>query len=165
MNEECKQVGHSLRNLKEVMIDHWEREVRKTLVHSKMEESPVLRNHISEILDNLSHLLIDGELDDIEMGKAHGFQRAVLTKFTVQEIMMEFALLRSTIIDFLYPFGDRDCAKLVHNYIDIITKYSVAEFLYDLTLLQRVKREEPGNEIHELRSSPYIVNQNNQITI
>lgn len=146
----CQDVGESLSRLKKVILDHWESAVRSSINHSEQEHSIIIRDHLSDILDNLILYLTKGELDEMELGKAHGNHRAILTKFTVQDILKEYSLLRETLITYLYPMGEIGCAKLVHKYIDIIAKNSVTEFLSE-TYVKRVSKDSRGSEVEELK--------------
>lgn len=146
----CQDVGQSLNRLKHVILDHWENDVRLSINHSEEEHSIIIRDHLHDIIDNLILYLTKGELDEMELGKAHGNHRAILTKFTVQDILKEYSLLRETLITYLYPIGEIGCSKLIHKYIDIIAKNSVTEFLSE-TYVKRVNKEEGGSEIKELK--------------
>src|SRR5687768_5604345 len=103
MNNECSEVAVSFRTLKLAIIEHWRRLVKTTIPRAAPEDLVILEDHMGEILDNLASILETGEIPNVEMGKAHGFHRAVLTKFTFQDVLKEYSLLRETIIDYHYP--------------------------------------------------------------
>ena len=95
-----------------------------------------------KILENLCSTLNGKEQDDSKEAKAHGFQRAILTQFTIEDLLNEYALLRETLINYIYPIGDLDCVKFIHRYIDSLTKYSVIEFIQHLQISSRVILED-----------------------
>lgn len=155
-NDRCREVGQTLELLKEVVLDHWEKLVRDSIEKTLHQDSVILKDHFSDILDNLVKILRDNVMDEVELGKAHGFHRVILTNFTIQDILKEYSLLRETLIDYLYPMGEIECSKLVHKYLDIVLKNSIAEFLNDLPLVSRVEKNHLGEEIKEIVTNPVI---------
>lgn len=156
MKTMCAETGQSFENLKRIILSHWEDLVREVIERSRHEQSVILHDHIPEILDQLILILLKGEVDEVELGKSHGFHRALLTNFSLPDLMTEFSLLREAIIDYLYPMGDVRCSKLVHKYIDILSKHSVIEFLNDQTLKYGLSRTAVGSEIKEIKNNPVI---------
>ena len=146
---ECQDVGDSLTKLKHAILLEWEKRVRGSIQEMKHENNIILHNHIIEILEQLARLLSTGEMDSEELGKAHGFQRAALTKSSLNDILQEYSLMRETLIDYLYPMGNIICAKIVHKYIDILCKYSMVEFITYLDSIQ-VKVETETGEAKEV---------------
>ncbi len=155
-NTTCIETGESLSKLKKVILSHWEEQVRKVITNSKHEPSIILSDHIPELLDQLICILRDGEINEIELGKSHGFQRAMLTRYSVADLLTEFSLLRETLIDYLYPMGDQQCAKIVHKFIDILSKHSTIEFINDMLMKQSFNRQQLGSEVNEIKNNPII---------
>ncbi len=147
------ETGVSLSTLKKVILHQWERMVREVISSSRHEQSIILNDHIPELLEQLIDILRSGTVDENELGKSHGFHRAVLTRFSLSDLLTEFSLLRETLMDFLYPIGDVRCAKLVHKYIDILCKYSVIEFAKDRMIKDRLEVRDAGNETREIIES------------
>lgn len=152
----CHEIGCSLQLLKEVILDHWEQLVRDSIAKAVHQDAIILKDHMPEIIDQLIYILKEKSLDELEVGKSHGFHRLVLTNFSIQDVLKEFSLFRETIIDYLYPMGAIDCSKLVHKYIDIVQKNSISEFLNDLPIASRVDKNHFGSELQELESNPVI---------
>ena len=136
----CRDVGRTLKLLKEVILDHWEHQLRKNLSEAFHADPIVLKDHFSEILDELILALDRNEIQEIYHARAHGFQRAILTNFTFQDVLQEFSILRMSIIDYLYPMGDIECSKFVHTFIDQAARDSISEFLRDVTIKKQFEK-------------------------
>lgn len=152
----CHDIGSSLELLKDVILDHWEGLVKESITKAADQDTIILKDHMPEIIDQLIYILKEKSMEELELGKSHGFHRLILTNFSIQDILKEFSLFRETIIDYLYPMGAIDCSKLVHKYIDIVQKNSIAEFLNDLPIASRVEKNYYGSELQELKSNPVI---------
>ena len=155
-NTHCFETGESLFKLKKVILSRWEELVREVILNSKHEPSIILLDHIPDLIDQLINILRNGEVHEEELGKSHGFQRAMLTSYSVADLLTEFSLLRETLINYLYPMGDKDCAKLVHKFIDILSKHSTIEFINDLSMKQSLHRQVMGSESKEIKNNPII---------
>ncbi len=158
MNETsgCTQTGESLSILKNVILDQWERLVREVISSSKHESSVILQDHIPHLLGQLELILKSGVIDEVELGKSHGYYRSTLTDFSVADIMTEYSLLRETLIAYLYPMGDMDCSKLIHKFVDILAKHAVVEFMNDQITHRSLSYEPIGSEVKELIDNPVI---------
>lgn len=152
----CAETGKTIQVLKDVIIDHWEGLVREVIASSKHESSLILKDHVPEILNQLTNILINGKLDGIEIGKSHGFYRAILTRYSFEDLLTEFSLLRETLIDYAYPMGDINCSKLIHKYIDILLKHSAIEFLSAEASRLSSQDQKIGSEIKEIKENPVI---------
>lgn len=152
----CIETGETLFKLKKVILSHWEDLVREVILSSKHEPSIILLDHVPDLIDQLISILRSGEVQEMEFGKSHGFQRAMLTNYSVADLLTEFSLLRETLIVYLYPMGSMDCAKLVHKYIDILSKHSTIEFIHDISMKKSLYRQELGSEAKEIINNPII---------
>ncbi len=152
----CIETGISLETLKNVIILEWEKLVREVVASSRHESSIILQDHIPALLDQLTNILKTGKVDEIEIGKSHGYYRSNLTDFNVADLLTEYSLLREIIMTYLYPMGDLGCAKVIHKFIDILTKYAVVEFINDQLIHRTLPVEQLGNEIKEIKENPVI---------
>lgn len=123
--------GQSLETLKFVIILEWEKLVREVNKSSRSEPSILLQDHIPELLDQLSHILRTGIVDEFEVGKSHGYLTSTMTNFSVADLLTEYSLLREILITYLYPLGEIDCAKVIHKFLDILMKNAVLEYLLE----------------------------------
>lgn len=154
----CFETGESLRILKEVIIDHWEHLVRDVIGESKHEPPLILKDYVPELLEQLITILKKGKIDEAtEIGQAHGLHRAMMTRYTFEDLLTEFSLLRETIIDYIYPMGSIKCSKLVHKYIDILLKHSSIKYLSEHSMSRQSLALSQGNEIREIKANPVIV--------
>lgn len=128
-NESFIELADRILTLDKVILSQWEKLVRDSLDFRKKESHIILQDHMPEILKNLALALKRGLRDDMQLARAHGFQRAILTKYTIDDLMMEYAIFRETLIIYLYPIGDLECVKFMHWYLDCLSRHSVLEFL------------------------------------
>lgn len=156
MDVPCYETGHSLSVLKNVILHEWEMLVREVISSSQHESSIILQDHIPEILDQLEQILKEGKIDEKELGKHHGYYRSTLTRFSVGDLLTEYSLLREVLVVYLYPMGDLGCARLIHKYIDILSKHSTIEFINDQLLHRSLTIEELGDEVREIVENPVI---------
>lgn len=152
----CFDTGQSLDTLKNVIILEWENLVREVVTASRHEPSIILQDHIPELLDQLANILKTGKVDEIEIGKCHGYYRSTLTDFSVADLLTEYSLLREILITYLYPMGDIGCAKVIHKFVDILTKFAVVEFINDQLLHRTLPTDQLGNEVKEIKNNPII---------
>lgn len=152
----CLETGQSLSTLKNVILMEWETLVREVVSASKHESSVILQDHIPDMLDQLANILKTGKVDEIEIGKSHGYYRSTLTDFSVADLLTEYSLLREILITYLYPMSEQRCAKLIHKFIDILTKHAVVEFINDQILHRTLPSDQLGNEVKEIHDNPVI---------
>ncbi|MES2527420.1 MAG: hypothetical protein V4598_10040 [Bdellovibrionota bacterium] len=152
----CHETGISLDKLKGVILVEWETLLRKVIASSEHESTVILMDHIPEILSQLESILKKGHVDEIELGKHHGYFRSLMTNYSLSDVLTEYSLLREVLIHNLYPMGDMGCSKLIHKFIDILTKHSVIEYLNTQTVHQALSNSLIGNEIQELKDNPVI---------
>jgi hypothetical protein len=158
--KECQETGVSLSTLTNVILLEWETLVRNVIASSQHQSSIILQDHIPEILQQLEKILTDGKVDEIELGKHHGYYRSTMTDYCFADIITEYSLLREVLITYLYPMGEIECAKLIHKFIDILTKHSVVEFVNSQLLHRSLTIEEIGNETQEIKNNQVIPTQN-----
>jgi hypothetical protein len=156
MDETCYETGHSLSVLKNVILHEWEVLVREVIKHSRHESSIILQDHVPTLIDQLIGILKENKLDEVEVGKSHGYFRSTLTNFSIADLMTEFSLLREILVIYLYPFGNLECAMIIHKFIDILAKHSVVEFANDSILHRVVPINSIGNEVQEIKANPII---------
>ncbi len=152
----CGNAGHSLSNLRSVILAEWETLVRGVISSSRHESRMILLDHMPIILDQLLLLMKEGEVDEEELGKKHGYFRLTMTDFSLADVLTEYSLLREVLINYLYPLGDIQCAKLVHKYLDILLKHSVIEYMNTQIVHRSLSIESLGSEKQEILQNPVI---------
>lgn len=152
----CFETGNSLSTLKNVIILEWEKLVREVVSASRHEPSIILHDHVPELLDQLANILQTGIVDEVEIGKSHGYYRSTLTHFSVEDIFTEYSLLREILVLYLYPMGDLNCARVIHKFIDILTKHAVMEFINDQLVHRVLPTDQLGSEVSEIKNNPII---------
>lgn len=129
-----------LRDNKEEIINLWKERIKKVLDVANDQSALILIDHLPQIISNLSDILeSEGQdvvdTDDLrkknELGKAHGRQRAQQTNYSLEEVLTEYIVLRSVIIEKLFSTDDKDleATQIVHKYIDEGIQNAVLEFV------------------------------------
>jgi hypothetical protein len=150
------ETSKSISTLKNVILHEWEVLVRDVITHSRHESSIILQDHIPHLLDQLIILLDDGRVDEVEIGKSHGYFRATITDFSIADLLTEYSLLREVLITYLYPMGDQQGSLIIHKFLDILTKHAVVEFMNDRIIHHVLPLDTIGSEVEELRKNPVI---------
>jgi PAS domain S-box-containing protein len=95
----------TLNQHKEEILQSWEAEVRQTILSSRDEPQDLVRDNIPIFLDSLSEKLKtrSPELNNKirEIAKHHGTLRATFTRYTIEEAIAEYNILRKVIFDTL----------------------------------------------------------------
>ena len=135
----CIQFCNIIRLEKKEIISDWIALIKTVIVEAKEHSKPVLVDHIPQILDNLSDLLeIEAQGEDYkkeikkeELGKAHGRQRAELTEYSLEEVLLEYSILRKVIINRIHKceIQDLTAIQLIHKYLDDGMHNAVIEFV------------------------------------
>lgn len=138
-SECCLGFCHIIRAEKQEIISDWIQRIRQVIEEAKTQSQPVLVDHVPQILDNLSDILeveslggeYEKEIKKQELGKAHGKQRAELTEYTLEEVLLEYSILRAVIFEKIHKFEPQDLGaiQLVHKYIDEGMHNAVIEFV------------------------------------
>lgn len=129
-----------LRENKDEIIEIWKERIKKILDVANDQSPIVLIDHLPEVLSNLSDILESESLGDVErqelkkkneLGRAHGRQRANLTNYSLEEVLTEYTVLRSVIIEKLFSTNPKDleATKIVHKYLDEGIQNAVLEFV------------------------------------
>lgn len=95
-----------LHGIKEKILSAWEHRVRGDISSSAEQTTPVLRNMLPELLDNLVANLAMSAMDsdfDVagDIGLKHGQQRAAILNYSVAQVLLEYRILRQVIFEIL----------------------------------------------------------------
>lgn len=121
----------SITTLGNVILTSWENRLRQYLGPDNQESELILKDHMPEILMKLK-LYLEGKnvvQDALELGKAHGLQRALLTNFNLIDLMKEYSILREVLIFNLYPIGNMKGATKLHRFLDDLLIQAAKEFI------------------------------------
>src|SRR5687768_4229784 len=98
-----------LAELTPLILDRWEERVRRDLPGSRHQDAPLLRDHLPvvllEIAQALSPASPDGQAAMIEVSQQHGNERAWQSDYSLDQVLREYSLLRSVVIDALESDG------------------------------------------------------------
>lgn len=149
-------LADKLDKLKLTIVKDWEELVRENLPGADQIDGITLQDHIPDMLTHLVLLLKGEDLSEMELGKAHGFQRAVLTKISIKNVLDEFSFLRIVLIDHLYPMGGEATTKFVHKFIDVLVRNSVLQFINTLRYSSRLENHSVLSVTKEIKDDPSI---------
>ncbi len=91
----------------------WEERVRAIVPAARSLDSPSLRNSIPLVLETLAKTLEDPEIIEepkIEVAVLHGEERATLPHYSIDQVILEYRLLRRAIFEVLAPQGSVDAS-------------------------------------------------------
>ncbi|HEY0483770.1 MAG TPA: PAS domain-containing sensor histidine kinase [Kofleriaceae bacterium] len=103
--------GARLRAGKQRILALWEQRVREQLAEARCEDRPTLLDSMPEVIDRLSEILEGAPAprtlrdDEITLARRHGEQRAALPEYSLPQVITEYHLLRTTILEILDEEG------------------------------------------------------------
>lgn len=94
----------ALLGLREVVLDHWERLVREQIAGAQQVSGPVLIDTLPAFFDNLAEALTpsyprDIATSDTNAAAAHGGERARMTSFRPDQLVLEYQLFKAAVLD------------------------------------------------------------------
>jgi PAS domain-containing protein len=131
------------------ILERWEETVRSTLPANWHADELILRDHVPEFLDELARAVLSGiEYQDAASGTdvasrvaktlassvassvQHGGQRAILTDYTLGQLLHEYRILRKVSFDILDREAPRHPAsrEIVNDGIDRAMELAAVEF-------------------------------------
>jgi len=131
-------VVQRLNDCRERIIEIWGKRARHELPAARMQTSFALRDHLPSLLKNLADTLtkeVDPDLvqETAEIGRDHGSQRATLEEYSLNQVLVEYRLLRQVIFEVLSEHGERlelKTEQVIHDVIDCGVANAAAEFLH-----------------------------------
>ncbi len=121
------------------LIAAWVECVQKNVPASKDKSPLVLINHLKDFFHTLIKALRDQDFKlqnvaNFKLSEDHGKQRAGLTDYSINQVIQEYHLLRTTIFDFLderAPVGRRE-RNIINEFIDDFIRTASATFSDEL---------------------------------
>lgn len=124
-----------LHGIKEKILSAWEQRVRGDITSSAEQTTPVLRNMIPELLDNLvanlSMNAMDSDFDIAgDIGMRHGQQRAAIVNYSVAQVLLEYRVLRQVIFEILEEenIPTIEVRDVILNVLDEGTQKAITQF-------------------------------------
>jgi PAS domain S-box-containing protein len=125
-----------LRERKDEILDRWKARVAEHVEAAKYADGPELVDMIPELIDRFAFALGSQNpwrhLEDAAtwIGKEHGKQRAQLTAFSLEEVIVEYRLLHQTMLDILDEGGplDNEPRDLISDGILSAIRFAASEF-------------------------------------
>ncbi len=153
-SEPGETLANQLRRKSGEILELWELRVRESVPASKALDPLSLRNSIPLILKALASSLErpeGAEEAKIEMARAHGEERASRPKYSIDQVILEYRILRRTIFDILTPGAEID-AHARSSIIDAI-EVGIAEAAAAFANYQYRLREQFISALaHDLRT-------------
>lgn len=131
-----EKIGELIRSEKKEIIENWLEEVKKSIPRAKEETTPTLIDHLPDVLNNLADIFINESSINAEnklkkMSSGHGLQRALQTNFDLEEILIEYSILRIVILEKIYSnlLLTFETAQVLHDFIDRSNEAAVTEYV------------------------------------
>ncbi len=106
LSQSSESLAERLRRQSQEILELWEKRVREVVPASRALDQLSLRNSIPLILDTLASALEGGgsrEEPKIEIARVHGEERATRPRYSIEQVILEYRVLRRTIFDVLSP--------------------------------------------------------------
>lgn len=99
-----------LNHAKPEILRLWVERLRRNVPAADQQERVVLRDHVPSFLDEVVKALASGKaagtpLSQDDLSNEHGKQRAALDEYSIEEVLLEYGLLRETIFEVLEAEG------------------------------------------------------------
>ncbi len=137
-----------LARLKTKILAAWERQVRAQVPGAGKQAHAVLRDSLPEFLDGIVRALRDqGPYSEACMNqvcRVHGEQRAALLRYTPDQVVTEYRILRETLFTLLEEGGPIAVAEreLIHRGIDLGIADAVSQFAIEQASVEQKINEE-----------------------
>lgn len=148
--------SRQLHALRETVLTEWERRLRATLEQARALDHPLLINTLPVFYDNIAQALTPDYprttgSDGTTLASEHGGERARLTGYDHQALIMEYQLFRSVIFDLLDGEGIALSAREVAT-INTSIDAAIMEAVHGFVLVQNRLREQFSAALaHDLR--------------
>ncbi len=133
--------------IKENILQAWESQCREKVLVEKLQSHPALLNEIPKFIDQLILTIrpdfkTDYEANSKASSKAsskvardHGEERSALSAYTLDQVIHEYQILRTTLIEFLEAEAplSTEVSKLMHEFIDQGIRKAAARY-YEIEL-------------------------------
>jgi signal transduction histidine kinase len=120
-----KEVSVLISQLKADILREWEAQSREKVAAAKLQSRLALRDSLPEFLDQLVLTLEcsnpkEQAATNAEVAREHGEDRSKQPEYTLEEVIFEYHILRSVIIEHLEASGstDTNSRKIIHEFID-----------------------------------------------
>jgi signal transduction histidine kinase len=130
-----KDASEHFERIKQKIVSLWEERVRKSISAAKEKPQLILRQMLSELLDNLViNIAPDSITADFQfagtIGIEHGTQRANLNDYTLSQVLCEYQILRQVVFEILEEekFYDSSIRNIILNVIDEGLQKAIEQF-------------------------------------
>lgn len=130
--------------LRDAVLAEWEKRVRNALQEAKELRQPVFINTIPAFYDNLVEAIRPGcprtnAVEGSQLAYEHGGERARLTNYDPETLILEYQIFRSALIDVLEQNGvtlSGEALKIINSSIDEAIREAVTAFSSVVTALR-----------------------------
>lgn len=125
------------------IIEKWIECVRKSIPAAKGKSDFLIENHLELFLRNFAVALEHPDwksldLKNLDIGKKHGKQRAYIGGYSLDQVIYEYHLFRTTMFDYLQDLQlTRQQVNLLNEYIDEAIRKAVTSFESDVAVLDQ----------------------------
>lgn len=132
-----QQLAGIIRTRKKEILEEWMKHLLRSDSSKSRHSGPRLADAIPLFLEQLALVLENPFLSSdvtVELAKLHGHERAKLQEFSIEDIFIEYSVLRSLLLETFYKEGtpEEDGIVLVNTAIDESISGSALEFMREI---------------------------------
>jgi hypothetical protein len=158
-----KEAANYIINNREELVSIWEKKARREIISAEDSASPLLRNHLSELLEDLSKSLEQVAVSDDprkasekyfikSRSQRHGESRSDSSdSYKVDEVLEEYVLFRHVITDQLFEKGLQShyCTEAINRMFELASLRAVKAFM---DKNEKSRQKLLSTLIHDIRS-------------
>lgn len=156
LNGSCTPSANLLIGMRDEIVDEWQKKVREQISSASELSCPIIVDTVPAFLDNLAEALAEEHpreyaTESSSMAMEHGGERARLSRYSPEQLIREYQLLRDTVISKLSPRVDltfQDRSVIQRSIDEAVTQAMMSFFLVH----SRLKEQFVATLTHDLRN-------------
>lgn len=156
------QLGRILEQNKNLILEKWEAQARSVIPAAKDKANPALINSLPKLIDTIIETLTSTspieklKLEEKNLATDHGEERAHMGDYTIDQIILEYNLLRQVVFEVIDPEGDMTLkqAKMIWDSIFIAVRNAATRFS-EIREAEKIRLHEALRDTHRLLHNKY----------
>jgi signal transduction histidine kinase len=137
----------ALKSKRQEILDTWEAKVRNSVTPARYQNHPILIDHLPLFMERIAHCsqkrgTSSSACEDCKVCSLHGTERADIQNYSIEQILLEYSILRTTIVQLLEKnhIDTKEYLKIIHDSIDQAMRTAGQAFTLNRTETERKGR-------------------------